>query len=1014
MPLRLPGGTVTFLFTDVEDSSRLWEDSPTDMADALRIHDAVVRGSIERHGGYVFATGGDGFCAAFSTAADAAAAAIESQEQLRDDTVVDFAVRMGLHTGEAIQRDRSYFGSDVNRAARLMSLAHGGQVLVSDATEVLLRDRVALRPLGEHRLRGLRGRISVYQIEAVGLATEFPVLRSVDPFAGNLPQQLSSLVGREEMVADVADLTRSNRLVTLTGVGGVGKTRLALEVGAEVAGEFVDGVWLVELASIGDAASVPAAIATVLGITPQSDAALIDTVADALRGRRLLLVVDNCEHVLAATGSALARILGRSATVTVIATSRELLAVDGETPFAVVPLAVEGGPISHAVTLFVERARAVRPDFGLREAETANAVTEICVNLDGLPLGIELAASRMAAMSAVEVRDRLADRFRLLQGTSPAPERHLTLGHAVEWSYDLLTDDEQHVLRLTSVFAGGFDLASLYAVADAADEVEVLQHLDSLVRKSLVVADHTATRTRYSLFETIRQFAADRLAQAGDVESSRARHARYFAQQAADRWEHWNGPGWRDAVDWVEVELGNLRGGYQWSARHNELAVATDIAAHAALMGFSVQLFETLAWAEELLEPASAADVTRLPRLYTGAGFACFAGRAEAARANAHRATELEMDSRYDACEPGYASFVEALASVYCGDLDRYVELTGTVARRFGRDRGYGLAAYVDGLQSCGRIEEALALTEESVAAARALGNPYWISYALWIAGMAFSKADVRRAFAAWDEGVAFVREQRVHFFEGFLARDAARLHTTDGDPHTALMLFAEALSAFQRAGNVPQLVITLASVPALFERLDRPAPALVILGALSREPTTFHHVPELRELGDRVRRMLGEQRADELTAEGAGLDLGQAAVYAREQLDVARREPSPATSQPRPGGLSRRELEVLRLMADGHTAGEIAAQLFISTRTAEHHIQHIYTKIGVSSRAAATRWAVKHGVVASRRLTAERNHESGHEMGSSTDAVAEARAENDPYADRTRSADREIHSDPS
>ena len=964
MPLQPPGGTVTFLFTDVEDSGRLWEDSPTDMADALRIHDAIVRSSIERHRGYVFATAGDGFGAAFSTAADAAAAAVESQEQLRDDTGVELSVRMGLHTGEAIQRERSYFGSDVNRAARLMSLAHGGQVLVSDATEALVRDRVVLRPLGEHRLRGLRGRISVYQIVADGLATEFPVLRSVDPFAGNLPQQLSSLVGREQMVVDVADLTRSNRLVTLTGVGGVGKTRLALEVGAELAGEFVDGVWLVELASIGDPAFVPATVAAVLGITPQSGAALIDTVADALRGRRLLLVVDNCEHVLAATGSAVARILGRSATVTVVATSREPLGIDRETPFAVVPLTLEGGPISHAVTLFVERARAVRPDFGLREAETADAVTEICASLDGLPLGIELAASRMAAMSAVEVRDRLADRFRLLQQTSPAPERHLTLGHAVEWSYDLLTEGERRLLRQSSVFAGGFDLASLYAVTDAADEVEVLRHLDSLVRKSLVVADHTATRTRYRLFETIRQFAEDRLAQAGDLESSRARHARHFAQQAADRWERWNGPGWRDAVDWIEVELSNLREGYQWSARHREVAVATDIAAHAALIGFSVQLFETLAWAEELLEPASAADVTRLPRLYTGAGFACFAGRAEAARVNAHRATELETDTRYDACEPGYASFVEALASVYCGDLDRYVELTGAVARDYGRDRGYALAAYVDGLQSCGRIEEALARTEESVAVARSLGSPYWISYALWIAGMAFSKADVRRAFAAWDEGVAYVREQRVHFFEGFLARDAARLHTTDGDPHTALMLFAESLSAFQRAGNVPQLVITLASVPALLERLDRPAPALVILGALSGEPTTFHHVPELRELGDRVRRALGRPRADELTAQGADLDLGQAAVYAREQLDIARRDASPPRSRPRPGGLSRRELEVLRLMADGRTAGEIATQLFISTRTAEHHVQHIYTKIGVSSRVSATRWAVKHGVV--------------------------------------------------
>jgi len=567
-------------------------------------------------------------------------------------------------------------------------------------------------------------------------------------------------------------------------------------------------------------------------------------------------------------------------------------------------------------------------------------------------------------MSAVEVRDRLADRFRLLQGSSPAPERHLSLGHAVEWSYDLLTDDERDLLRLTSVFGGGFTLTSISAVVDGADDVGVLRHLDSLVRKSLVVADHTATRTRYRLFETIRHFAEVRLAETGALEQSRDRHAEHFAGEAADRWERWNGPGWRDAVDWVEAELDNLRSAYQWSARRGALEVATDIAAHAALMGFSVQLFETLAWSEALLEAASAADVRRLPRLYTAAGYACFAGRAEAARTNAHRATELEVEPRYDPCEPGYASFIEALGAVYCGDLDRYVELTGAVAQRYGSDRGYGLAAYVDGLQSCGRIEEALALAEDAVAAARSLGNPYWVSYALWIAGMAFSKTDVRRAFAAWDEGVTYVREQRVHFFEGFLGRDAARLHTTDGEPEAALVLFADAIAAFHRAGNVPQLIITLASVPALFERLHRPAPAAMLLGALSREPSSFHHVPGLTDLGDRVSLQLGKTRAAELMAAGAALDLGDAAVYARQQIDVARRDPSPRSRQARPGGLSRREIEVLRLVADGRTAGEIATQLFISSRTAEHHIQNIYTKIGVSGRAAATRWAVQHKVV--------------------------------------------------
>ena len=286
------------------------------------------------------------------------------------------------------------------------------------------------------------------------------------------------------------------------------------------------------------------------------------------------------------------------------------------------------------------------------------------------------------------------------------------------------------------------------------------------------------------------------------------------------------------------------------------------------------------------------------------------------------------------------------------------------MAQRYGAARGYGLASYVDGLQSAGRIEEALALTEESVAAARDLGNPYWISYALWIAGLAFSKADARRALAAWDEGVAFVREHRVQFFEGFLARDAARLHTSDGEPEAALVLFAEAIAAFHRAGNVPQLIITLASVPALFERLDRFEPAATLLGALSREPSSFHHVPELAELEGRLAAKLGAKRAGELTSAGAGFDLGDAAVYARQQIDAARRDPTPRVRRARPGGLSRRELEVLRLVAGGHTSGEIATELFISSRTAEHHIQNIYTKIGVSNRAAATRWAVMHRVV--------------------------------------------------
>lgn len=786
------------------------------------------------------------------------------------------------------------------------------------------------------------------------------------PRRGNLPVAATPLVGREVLLPEVVDLVRANPLVTLSGVGGVGKTRLALAVGAELADEFPDGVWLVELAPVGDPASVPVAIATALGVTPQGDSNVIDAVAEAVAGRRLLLVVDNCEHVQAAATSAIAGILARAGNAKIIATSREYLWTAGEALLAVSPLTLDGGASSEAVTLFVERARRVRPGFGVQEPETAAAVIEICATLDGLPLGIELAAARMAAMSAVEVRDRLGSRFRLLTGPEHGPERQSTLRHAVGWSYDLLHEDDRELLRTASLFAGGFDLQGICAVAGATDDVEILARLDSLVRKSLVVADHAVSRTRYRLFETIRQFAENRLSDTGALELMRDRHAAHFGREAATRWEHWNGPGWRDTVDWVEIELANLRAAFRWSSAQGDLVVATDIAAHATLMGFSIELFETVGWAEELLDAATAADVPRLPRLYTAAGHACFVGRAEAAAANAQRATELEAQGGYEPCEPGYATFVEALAQVYCGNLDRYVYLTSSVAKLPGQSRAYGIAAYVDGLQSAGRVEEALLLTEEAVAAAREVGNPYWIAYTLWIVGLAFSKADAQRALAAWDEGVEFVGEHGVGFFSGFMARDAARLHTSDGELDAALDLFASAVEAFSKAGTVAQLVITLASVPALFERLDRLEAAATLLGAMSREPGSAHHVPELIDLGSRLTERLGGEKSALLTSRGASMDLNDAAVYAMQEIELARRDMAPEADSARPWGLTRREVQVLRAIADGATTREISERLFISSKTADHHIQHIYTKIGVSNRATATRWALEHAVLGS------------------------------------------------
>jgi predicted ATPase/DNA-binding CsgD family transcriptional regulator len=780
---------------------------------------------------------------------------------------------------------------------------------------------------------------------------------------GNLPRSATTLIGREHLLPSIAALLPTHQLVTLSGVGGVGKTRLALAVAAHVADEFPDGVWVVELAPVDDPGTVPDVIAHALGITPQGEIPVIETVAEAVAGRHLLMVIDNCEHLLATAAAAIGQITSRSETPTIIATSREDLRVPGETLVSVEPLTLDGGVTSDAVTLFVERAGTARTGFGIFDEGTAAAVVEICETLDGLPLGIELAAARMAAMSAIEVRDRLGDRFRLLTGPEYGPDRQLTLRHAVAWSFDLLDDAERAVLRTASVFAGGFELPDLCAVAGEADDIEALQLLDALVRKSLVVAHHGAARTRYSLFETIRDFAADQLSTT-DREETRDRHAAHFGSEAATRWERWNGPGWRHEVDWVEAELANLRSAFRWSRERGQVLVATDVAAHAALMGFSVELFETIAWAEALLDEAARADVPRLPRLYAAAGYACFVGRATTAAAHAHRAAELESRPGYESCEPGYATFIEALGEVYSGNLDRYVDLTGHVAELPGPSRAYGVAAYIDGLQSSGRVEEALQLTGPALQASREVGNPYWVAYTLWIVGLALSRVDPQRALATWDEGVAVVAEHDVRFFQGFMARDAGLLHTSHGRLDTALTLFAAAIDAFLRAGAVAQLTITLASLPALFERLDRPAVVGTLLGAMTREPGSAHHVPSLVDLRARLRDAQGDERTERWAATGAVMELQDAAAYAVHQIDVARHALALAVKPGSPDDLTARETEVLRLIAGGATTRAISEQLFISAKTADNHIQHIYTKLRVTNRASATRWALDHGLV--------------------------------------------------
>jgi predicted ATPase/class 3 adenylate cyclase len=619
-----PSGVVTFLFTDIEGSTRRWESDAQAMQSALLAHDEVLRTAIESHGGFLFSHTGDGVVAAFASPKSAVDAAVMAQLAL------ELPVRMGIATGEAELRDGDYFGTVLNRAARVMAAGHGGQILVADSTAGLLSG-VDLQDLGPRRLRDVPIPVGVFQVRSAGLRVEFPPLRALDTTPGNLRPATTSLIGRETEVDAIKTAVRSHRLVTLTGVGGVGKTRLALEVAAQLADEFPDGVWVFELAAVTDPASVPDAVAAVLGITQQPAKTVSESVAAALEGRSRLLVFDNCEHVLDPAADVIETIFSHSQTVHVLATSREGLRVADEHLWAVPSLDLTDGIESSAAALFVERAAAVRQEAPATVTTESAAVVEICRQLDGIPLGIELAASRMQSMTATEVRDRLGDRFRLLVGSRRGLERHQTLRHAVQWSYDLLDDDERSVLNRCSVFAGGFDLPGAQAVTGSDDDIAMLDVLDALVRKSLLVADHSSGRTRFSMLETIRQFAEEQLAGTGEATEARTAHARHFATRETDIMSLWDSPRQREAYDWFTTELANLRTAFRWAADRGDLDDAAAIATDAAFLGYWVENYEPIAWAEELIEPACAIDHSRLAFLYVMASQCISSGRIEAA-----------------------------------------------------------------------------------------------------------------------------------------------------------------------------------------------------------------------------------------------------------------------------------------------------------------------------------------------------------------------------------------------
>lgn len=526
-----PSGVVAFLFSDIEGSARRWERNPDAMAEALERHNELLRSAIAAHAGYVFKTIGDAFCAVFPTAPDAIAAALRGQRALaaEDFSAVDgVRVRMAVHAGYAQERDGDYHGPTLNRVARLAAIGHGGQTLISGSAAELLGDVLPeggeLRDLGAHRLKDLSRPEHVYQLCVPDLADTFPPLRSIGYLPNNLPQQLTSFVGRSDLVAELKSLLAEHRLVTLVGTGGAGKTRCAIQTGAELLDRFSDGVWQVELAPISDPALVVETVARVFGVRAVRGEELLASLLTELSGRKVLVLLDNCEHLLEEARRVAAAIAETCPGACILATSREPLGVAGEHVVRMPPLRT-----SEAVELFVDRARAADDRFHLID-EDAPFVDALCRRLDGIPLAVELAAARIRILSPKQLNEKLDERFRVLTGGTSGLQRHQTLRATIDWSFDLLDERTRALFATFAVFAGGWTLEAAVAVcAGHADEWETLDAVTSLADKSLVVVETEGEERRYDMLVSIREYAGDRLAQAGELESAASKHAAFFA-----------------------------------------------------------------------------------------------------------------------------------------------------------------------------------------------------------------------------------------------------------------------------------------------------------------------------------------------------------------------------------------------------------------------------------------------------------------------------------------------------
>jgi predicted ATPase/class 3 adenylate cyclase/DNA-binding CsgD family transcriptional regulator len=1000
-----PSGTVTLLFTDVEGSDRLWEADREAMAEASARHHRIVREQIEAAGGHVFETVGEAFRVVFADPAAALVSAVAIQRAVGAGPPPPGApirVRVALHSGACVERDGDYFGPVVNRAARMLAAGHGGQLLVSGATCELLAARlphgIGLEDLGEHQLKDLGRAERVFQVTGPGLAGGFGPLRSLDNPAlrHNLPSQATSFVGRAGELAQLRSLiSGGSRLVTITGPGGIGKSRLALQVAAEALDGAGDGVWLAELAPVAGPELVARTVAAVLGVREEPGRPMLDTLLDAVGDRYLLVVLDNAEHVLGAAAKLADAIMRSCPRACLLVTSREPLGVSGEHVFRIPPLTVPPADLTAAgrlaafesVQLFAERASMHRLGFAVDDANAA-AVAAVCIRLDGIPLALELAAARLGSLSVSEVSSRLDQRFRLLTGGSrTALPRHQTLRALIDWSYDLLNPEEQIMLDRLSVFAGGWTLAAAESVAAAGDTGEwlVLDRLAALVDKSLVQAEEVDGSTRYRLLETVRQYATERLAQrpGSEREETRAAHRDHYLAMVETAATYLRGPDEAVWLDRLEAEFDNIRAALAFSVADPDgaesgLRLAAGLRWFCNMRGHLGEVLEAL---NALLVRPDARSPTQ--------------ARARALVVNCHLLDHFSDDSAVPSIAAEAITIAHALAddaiaadalAQLCwfrfehGDLPAaraQIDEAVDLARRTGDPR---LIAEILSRRAvfdseAGDLDAALADQHETLALCRAAGDNYRLALTLANLGVdEHASGELQTARAHLQEASMLADNHGYQILAAGLLQNLGFVDLLDADPRSARSHFADCLDTARLTGVRTYVHAAILGLALVAGADGDPAAAATLHGVADEHCEQYGRPFETIEAGLRdrdhaqLRTTLGDAAFE--AAYTRGRRLSQADAMA---LATTAAEPDPAVASASTdrgpgqvvaagsvGPLSQRERDIVALVAGGATDAQIAQRLFLSVNTVRSHLERIRDKTGARRRAELVRYAIR------------------------------------------------------